>query len=228
MNRSLRIVLLVLVATTCAAVGAAEPAGSAVDLLNPAAGTSPAFAWKTFSEAPETAAETWKVADGVLICKGEPKGYRYLAGDFTNFVLKLQWRWPANKKPGRGGVLVRTTGADKIWPKCLEAQINAGDAGDFWGLDGYKLDGPAERKKSLDHPQFGQLTNLKKTAAVERPAGQWNDYEIRVEGDTATLVVNGEVVNKATGCDVVSGKICLTAEGDEIHFRKIQLFPLDP
>ena len=90
-----------------------------------------------------------------------------------------------------------------------------------------RLDGPAARKKTLTHKQFGLLTNLKKAAAAEKPLGQWNRYEINVKGDTVTLVINGRQVNRATGCDVVAGHICLTAEGNEIQFRNVKLVPLD-
>jgi hypothetical protein len=37
--------------------------------------------------------------------------------------------------------------------------------------------------------------------------------------------VNGAVVNRATGCDVVPGKILFTSEGQEIHFRNVRLVP---
>ncbi len=153
---------------------------------------------------------------------GTPKGYLATEKDYTDFVLRLEWRWPANK-PGNGGALIRKTGADKIWPKSLEAQINAGQAGDFWGLDGFGLSGPAERSKSLTHPQFGKLTNVLKTAAVEKPAGQWNRYEIVARGGVVTLSINGREVNRAAGCDAVPGKICLTAEGDEYYFRNVEI-----
>ncbi len=185
--------------------------------------------WRSFHDAPDTkTADVWTLRDdGVLHCKGKPLGYLYTAKDYTNFVLKLEWRWPEGTKPGNGGVLLRTTGPNRIWPKSLEAQINTGGAGDFWGLDGYRLEGPAERTKTLEHPQFGKLINVAKLADVERPAGQWNRYEIRAEGGTVELTINGRKVNRATGCDVVAGKIALTAEGDPIEFRNVQLQPLD-
>jgi hypothetical protein len=141
-------------------------------------------------------------------------------------VLKLEWRRPPGKKPGRGGVLIRMTGKDKIWPKSLEAQLNAGGAGDFWGLDGYQLTGPPQRFKRLQHDRFGTLRNLKKTEDAEKPAGEWNQYEIVADGQTVTLKINGRVINRATGCDVVAGNVCLTAEGDEIHFRNVRLTPM--
>ena len=208
-----------------ASAGAAAETGKEIDLLAGYPGTG-ATEWIVFGEGgAEAAAATWRVEEGVLRCAGTPLGYLHTKGDFANFVLRLEWRWP--KQPGRGGVLIRTTGPDKIWPKSLEAQINAGDAGDFWGLVGFALDGPAERKKTMDNPQFGRLTNLAKQAPLERKAGEWNEYEIRAEGDTVTLSVNGQEVNRATGCETTPGKICLTAEGDPIEFRNVRLTTLE-
>lgn len=183
--------------------------------------------WSYYSSDPlSQIQQTWTEEDGVLVCSGSPLGYLYSNADFENFVLTLQWRWPADKEPGKSGVLVRMTGDHKVWPKSLEAQLNAGDAGDFWGLDGYELLGPLDRTRSMDHETFGALTNVKKTRALEKPPGQWNTYEIVADGDTVTLTINGTEVNRATRCIPRSGKICLTAEGSEIHFRNIKIAPL--
>lgn len=184
--------------------------------------------WLFYSSDPEARMQDmWRLEDDVLVCSGSPLGYLYSNEEFDDFVLKLEWRWPADKEPGKAGVLIRMTAEHKIWPKSLEAQLNAGDAGDFWGLDGYELSGPADRTRSLDHEKFGRLTNVKKTQALEKSAGQWNTYEIIAEADTVTLIINGTEVNKATGCAPDRGRICLTSEGSEIHFRNVQLMPLD-
>jgi len=167
--------------------------------------------------------DVWHSDDGVLICRGKPLGYLCTKQDYRDFTLKLEWRWPEGTEPGKGGVLIRTTGEHKIWPRSLEAQINAGEAGDFWGLDGYKLTGPDERMVSMENERFGRLTNVKRMKDLEKPAGQWNTYEIIAQGDTVTLIINGEQVNQATGCDLDAGRICLTSEGSEIHFRNITL-----
>ena len=180
--------------------------------------------WKSYHQDGAKTADVWSLdAQGVLHCQGQPLGYLFTEKNYDNFVLELDWRWPPGKEPGKGGVLIRTTGEDKIWPKSLEAQINAGDAGDFWGLDGYQLDGPADRKTSLEHPQFGKLTNVKKSAAVEKPAGQWNHYKIVADGPVVTLEINGQTVNRATNCETAPGKIVLTAEGSPIEYRHVQL-----
>jgi hypothetical protein len=165
--------------------------------------------------------DVWSIEEGVLICRGKPLGYLYTKKNYGDFTLKLEWRWPPGKKPGNGGVLIRMTGEHRIWPTSLEAQLNTGNAGDFWGLAGYRLTGPTERMRTLDHKQFGPLTNLKKIKALEKPAGEWNSYEIVAEGPTVILIINGEEVNRAARCDLNPGKICLTSEGDEIHFQNV-------
>lgn len=180
--------------------------------------------WSYYSSVGESQMkDVWRVEDDSLVCSGLPLGYLYSNAEYDDFVLKLEWRWPADKEAGKGGVLIRMAGEHKIWPKSLEAQINAGDAGDFWGLDGYELSGPADRTSSLDHEKFGRLTNVKKSQALEKSTGQWNTYEIIANGDTVTLIINGTEVNKATGCAPSRGRICLTSEGSEIHFRNVKL-----
>lgn len=179
--------------------------------------------WKSFHDPMAKTGEVWKLAEGVLSCKGLPKGYLCTEKSYTDFVLTLDWRIPPGRKPGNGGVLIRMSGKDRIWPKSLEAQLNAGAEGDFWGLDGYDLRGPSERLKRLQHEQFGKLVNLLRIKdAVNRP-GAWNHYEITASGGTVTLKINGQQVNQATGCSVIAGPICLTAEGDEIQFRNIRI-----
>ena len=214
----------ILLLATVMAAPAAEPGKR---LLTEQTDSGELVGWRSFHQEPDTpTGAVWRLADGVLVCKGSRLGYICTKKEYANFVLRLEWRWPPGKEPGKGGVLIRTTGPDKIWPKSLEAQINVPDAGDFWGLDGYALSGPAARRKSLEHPQFGKLVNLAKTERAEKKPGQWNSYEIVADGEVVTLSINGKVVNRATGCKPGSGVICLTSEGNEIHFRNVRLTPL--
>jgi type 1 glutamine amidotransferase len=163
-------------------------------------------------------ADVWSVEGGVLICKGQPVGYIRTEADYTNYVLDLDWRFnPVTKKAGNSGVLLRMTGPDQVWPKSLEAQLESGNAGDFWVIEKFPCKTAPERTNDR---------NCKKTKANEKPIGEWNHYHITVDHGTVTLDVNGEVLNQATDAQVIPGKICLQSEGAEIHFRNIRLTPL--
>ena len=224
----MRSVLLVgmVIVLSAAAVNAASPAQGGTNLITQQSADGEIDGWNSFHETEGTkTGDVWQLgADGVLVCKGLPKGYLYTTKDYTDVVMSLEWRWPPKGKPGNGGLLLRTTGEHKIWPKSLEVQLNNGAAGDYWGLAGYTLEGPSERMKTLDHDVFGRLTNVKHTQALEKPAGQWNRCGVVLKGDTVTVKVNGVCVNEAKRCEVEPGKIVLTSEGSEIHFRNILIF----
>ncbi len=55
-----------------------------------------------------------------------------------------------------------------------------------------------------------------------KPAGQWNDYDIRCVGDTCTLAVNGEVVNTVK-IGAEKGYIGLESEGYRITFKDLKV-----
>jgi Domain of Unknown Function (DUF1080) len=167
--------------------------------------------------------DVWSVDrdQGIIICKGRPLGYIRTLNDYTNYVLRLEWRFnPITKQAGNSGVLLRVTGPDKVWPRCIEAQLQSGEAGDFWLVDGARLNTPAER---VDQ---GTPRHRLRTRTNEKPIGEWNQYEITVDGDRIALRVNGELLNEGTGAEEVPGKIALQSEGAEIHFRNIRLTPL--
>ncbi len=160
----------------------------------------------------------WTVENGILICKGNPVGYIRTKEKFTNYVLKVQWRFnPVTKKAGNSGVLLRMVGEDKVWPKSVEAQLQSGSAGDFWNIDNVKMTAEPSRTNGR---------NTKHTHASERPIGEWNEYEIIVNHGDVILNVNGEELNRAKDVEEVAGYICLQSEGAEIQFRDIRLAPL--
>lgn len=171
--------------------------------------------WTAFLNDNGKMEDAWRVEDGVLLCKGNPIGYIRTKTDFKNYVLKLEWRFsPVTKKAGNSGVLLRMVGPDKVWPRSVEAQLQHENAGDFWNIDEFPMQTVKERLNGR---------NTKKTHVAEHPLGEWNEYEIVVDGSKVTLYVNGETLNHAWGVDEVAGKICLQSEGAEIHFRRIRL-----
>jgi hypothetical protein len=142
-------------------------------------------------------------------------GYIRTHADYTNFVLRLQWRFdPVTKQAGNSGVLVRMVGEDRVWPRSVEAQLMSGQAGDFWNIGQFVMSVAPDRTSGR---------NTKATHTNEHPIGAWNDYEIIVDGSRVTLLVNGEILNEAWDVEEVAGKICLQSEGAPIHFRHVRL-----
>jgi hypothetical protein len=150
--------------------------------------------------------DVWSVQDGIMICKGEPLGYLATKQEFTNYKLLLQWRWAPGGKPGNSGVLLRAVGEPiGFMPKCVEAQLMNGSAGDIWAFRGANATGAEDRLRKIeDHQALGDFVGVGKIKAAEKEPGKWNTYEIVFQGDKLTLTINGELVNEATGCDVVA------------------------
>jgi hypothetical protein len=166
-----------------------------------------------------TMEEVWSVEDGLLVCRGEPRGYLYTENDYQDFRLVVEWRWPGD--PGNSGVLMRITGEPAMLPDCVEAQLRSGSAGDMYGFNGFRIGGDADR--------LSEISIGRALAGIERnenEPGEWNRYEITAEGGTITVLLNGLKVNEATGCDVRPGRIGLQSEGGVIHFRRVTLTPL--
>jgi hypothetical protein len=185
--------------------------------------------WGYYLVEPDVAKEAvWSVQDGILVCKGEPLGYLYTLSDYTSFALVVEWRWAPGTEPGNSGVLMRIGGEPRAVPRAYEAQLKSGDAGDVYGFWGRPLSGDASRMRTATgHDMLGDMVGFAKTEGHENPPGEWNRYEIRFDGPHLVVRVNGHEVNEATGAEVVAGPIGLQSEGGEIHFRKVELTPLD-
>jgi len=162
--------------------------------------------------------EVFKVTEGVIDCTGRPNGYILTEKEYGDYVLEVEWRWPA--RAGNSGVFVHVSGPDKIWPKGAEAQLYAGHAGDFWLVDGFKLtvDEARQDKKTPRH-----FYRMKTDKPVEKKVGEWNKYVITCKLNTISLRINGQVVNVGTHAEASKGKILLQSEGAPVQFRNIKL-----
>ena len=164
----------------------------------------------------------WTVKDGVIICEGSVPGYLTTQKEYDNYVLRLEWRWGTRMSRGRNsGVFVHVVGPDKIWPKGVEAQLMSEHAGDFWLVDGAKL-----WINPRQHEAKGSRHYYRLKDGVEKPVGEWNQYEITCKGGAIKLVINGHLVNIGTESELTRGKILLQSEGAEIHFRNVELKPI--
>ncbi|MEO6708956.1 MAG: family 16 glycoside hydrolase [Planctomycetota bacterium] len=159
--------------------------------------------------------DVWSFQDGVLDCKGNPIGYLRTEAEYENFVIELDWRFPAGGEPGNSGVLMRRVGADKVWPKSIEAQLQHRHAGDIWNID--------EVPMVVDRGRTDGRHTEKLAPCNEVPQGEWNHYKITLDRGNLTLEVNGTVQNTATWVERVPGNICLQSEGSRIQFMNIVL-----
>jgi hypothetical protein len=159
--------------------------------------------------APLDATTQWTVArDGDLLCDGtREKGHEWLRYDreLSNFVLHVEWKF--RKAEGEtkynSGVYVRNSADGSVWH---QAQIGAPGNGGYFFYNSPKR------------------INLKSDMPTDplRPPGEWNTYEITVDGPHVTLVVNGTKTSEFD-CERKTGYIGLEAEHYRIEFRHIKL-----
>jgi len=166
--------------------------------------------------------DIWSVKDGVVHCKGKPNGYMRTRRKYSNYQLHVEWRWPG--EPTNSGVLLHSSGEDKVWPRTIEAQLKAGNAGDFVLINGtgVTVDG-----RDMQNVEKQYVVIAKKAKSSEKAPGQWNTYDIVCKSDTIAVTVNGGLQNLGTKATDTSGWICLQSEGSPIEFRNIYIKPLD-
>jgi hypothetical protein len=183
-----------------------------------------------------TAADTWTVRDGVLVCSGHPIGVMRTEKQYENFVLHVEWRHM--EAGGNSGVFAWSEGTvpeGSRLPKGLEVQMLELDwvnlnkerdgtpqpiayvHGELFGANGLEVtpDNPrGSRSRSLENRCLGK--------------GEWNVYDVVFVDGVVKLSVNGKFVNGVRNSSVRKGYLCLESEGAEIHFRNIRILELPP
>jgi hypothetical protein len=181
--------------------------------------------WKVVPEE-AIAQQTWSVKDGILYCQGRPNGYIRTEQQYSNYHLHVEWRWPENAAQGRSrnsGVFVHESGPDKVWPKLIECQLMAGEAGQFVLFNGMAM---TVNGRNMQNPNRQFVSIPKKQPSSEKPAGEWNSYDIYCRADTIQCYVNNILQNEGSAVTPSSGSICLQSEGSPIEFRNIYLEPV--
>ena len=185
--------------------------------------------WNSFHVGAAEHEDVWWVEDGVIRTSGQPFGYLYTEKEYESFKLVVEWRWPEGVEPTNSGVLLRIADDPiSFLTTCVEAQLAHGNVGDIWAFYGASVEGPGDRFVTVeDHEALGDFTGVRKITNAELPPGEWNTYEITLDGEDLTLVLNGDLVNEATGLDLLSGPIGFQSEGGPIEFRKMELTPIE-
>ena len=157
------------------------------------------------------------VKDGTIETVGIPAGYLRTKKEFSNYRLHVEWRYP--EKEVNSGIMLHVTGPDKIWVTHYQANLKHLSVGDFvvHGVgEKATIGGKEYISTEKDKPAVPKMN-----PSNEKPAGEWNDYDIVCKGNTIEIKVNGLLQNTATNCSMTKGAIALQAEGCTIQFRNL-------
>lgn len=152
-------------------------------------------------------------SDGTLTSAGGMGMLWYSAKEFRSYSLKLDWRMPGDDNSGV--VIGFPAGSDPstALSQGHEVQIDATDTAD-------KTTGSVYGFKSAD---------LAARDAALNPPGEWNTYELLVEGERLQVFLNGVRINDFTNTDPVrsltTGHIGIQnhGTGDDVSFRNIRI-----
>ncbi len=185
--------------------------------------------WYTYLDTLGKNNDPWKifsVENNLLHVNGKYFGYICTEGTYSNYYLKVVFKWGLKKYEPRlkdkrdSGILYHFSSGnkDELWPKSIECQVQEGDCGDYWCV-GTMLDSP-----NKSETRWG-MKHVFRTADFENPTGEWNTIEIICNGNQSEHYVNGYLVNSATNTSVSKGRILLQSEGAEIYYKSVELIP---
>jgi 3-keto-disaccharide hydrolase len=167
--------------------------------------------------------DTVTIEDGVVTLSGKPNGYFATKKDYKDYVLVFDWKYdrPADltddsKFKGNSGLLLHINGEHKIWPKCIEAQLQNSDAGHLFGVQG------AAFKNSIS-PDARKAAQKK----AIKPVGQWNAMEVTCDGGKIICKLNDVEIDAGTDASPVGGPIGWQSEGGVISLRNLRIKPID-
>lgn len=182
-----------------------------------------------------TAPDTWKVRDGLLVCSGHPIGVMRSEKQYENFILEIEWR---HMEPGgNSGVFVWSNaipGEKNRLPDGVEVQMLELDFVNLHKRDGVtppvayvhgELFGVGGVKTVPDNPRGERSKSIENLC---KPRGEWNAYTVVAVDGVIKLSVNGKFVNGVSRSTQKKGYLCLESEGAEIHFRNIRIMELPP
>jgi hypothetical protein len=163
------------------------------------------------------------VKDGVIACEDKGGGNLLTEQEFSDFILKLEFKLPPG---GNNGIGLRAPLAGDIAYSGIEIQV---------------LDQDHEKYKGWlqDWQRTGSLYNVFPAAPGNalKPVGEWNEYEITVKGTKFQVVLNGtkildadtstvtdpEIIKKHPGIRRTSGRVGFLGHNDPVEFRNIRI-----
>jgi hypothetical protein len=196
---------------------------------------------------------TFALIDGTMVAQpmGDHTVMYFAPETFADFVLRLQFR--LSSEEDNSGVFVRFRSPVQAWPDLNDARIIANrawvaaDTGFEVQIDERARGGPLA-VDGLDKHRTGAIYGVgtgqqgdpreqEFDAAPPLVAGEWNDLDVEVRGDSYTVTVNGRQTSRFTNtffptrgqappANPASGYVGIQAHTGRVAFRHIRIQPV--
>jgi hypothetical protein len=186
-----------------------------------------------------------------------PIGYLASDDNYSWYQLKLEYRWvgkqfaPRVDRPRDAGALYHASAETKVRPRCIECQIQEGDVGDCFTVNGVQLESTfnSQLLRSDVHRYlpandggaigvWGGPGIVRTVKSSTHEVEGWNTLEVIVRGDEEAIhKINGQEVFRAkklqqlaadqkSWIPLSSGRVLLQGEYAELMYRNVQIKPL--
>jgi len=162
-------------------------------------------------------------------------GYLCTNNEYENYRVRVEYMWgmkrflPRLESKRDNGLLYHVVGEDKVWPTCVECQIQEGDVGDYFLL------GNARGAQGTGFTDAKNNRVLRDRGGDFEIKGGWNTVEVICQGDRSTQIVNGVTLNSISELQqpdlknpgqfikLARGKIAIELEYAEIWYRRFEI-----
>lgn len=166
------------------------------------------------------------VENGILVCPADGGGNLFTEKEYSDFILRLDWRlWDG----GNNGVGIRAPLEGDAAYVGMEIQI-LDETSDKYKKDGVTILKPGQYTGSVYDVGPAKAGHVKRD-------GVWNNYEIQAKGPKIKVTLNGVVINdfdlssvtdpavlkKHPGIKNKSGHIGFLGHGTKVEFRNIRI-----
>lgn len=198
-----------------------------------------------------------EIGEAAIRISGDGFGGISTVQEFEDYHLRIDFKWgkskfhPRKDKKRDSGILYHATGPQGAghgnWMRSQEFQVQEGDCGDYWSVDGSIIDilASGNKKEEYKYDPTGEKLAFSYTSDygrrciknpdTEKTSGEWNTVDIYCFGGNSIHVMNGTVVMKLFNSrqpfegkeiPLTKGKIQIQTEGAEVYYKNIQVAPI--
>ncbi|MDP1933118.1 MAG: DUF1080 domain-containing protein [Gammaproteobacteria bacterium] len=147
----------------------------------------------------------WSATDGTIQSTGEAGGFLVTRESYGNFLLTVEF-WVSDD--ANSGIYMRCQDATTITDRsCYEANI-------------------FDQRPDLTFGTGGIVHIAPVAEPFPKAGGKWNTYQITMDGEHMTVVLNGVQTVHAMDSQFASGPIALQWARGTVRFRNVRIQPL--